>query len=259
MAKLITDMLQQDKKKDDTWHFYIDYRGLNAITVKDHFPIPTVDELLDELHGATIFSKIDLRAGYHQIQVPPVHVHKMGFRTVDGYFEFLVMPFGLTNAPSTFQAVMNDLFWPFLRRFVLVFFDDILFYSPSWLSHLSHLTQVLQVLQDNCLFAKLRKFVFGAVYVDYLGHVILGSGVAANPSLTGYYRKFVHHYAAIASPLTDLLKGREFIWTPAASTVFENLKRAMTSLPILRLSGFSLPFDITTDASQSAIDAVFSQ
>ncbi|PNY00428.1 hypothetical protein L195_g023708, partial [Trifolium pratense] len=297
MTNIIVDMLKEGliqpstspysspvllvKKKDGSWRFCVDYRALNAITIKDRFPIPTIDELIDELHGSAVFTKIDLRSGYHQIRLAPEDIPKTGFRTLDGHYEFLVMPFGLTNAPSTFQAAMNDLLRPFLRKFALVFFDDILIYSPTWQAHLKHLQQVLQALSQNQFFAKLSKCQFGVSSVEYLGHIISVEGVRADPSklqamvswpvpknitalraflgLTGFYRRFVLNYASIASPLTDLLKANSFAWSDAANTAFNTLKNAMANLPLLTLPNFTLPFEVTTDASLTAVGAVLSQ
>jgi len=262
IEKIVSDMLQEGiivpstspfsspivlvKKKYGTWRFCTDYRALNAITVKDSFPIHIVDELIDELFGAQYFSNLDLRSSYHQILLKKEDRYKTAFRTHHGHYEWLVMPFVLMNAPATFQCLMNEVFQDMLRKSILVYFYDILVYSPTWSSHLQHLKVVLQLLRKHKLFAKLlSKCSFGLTQVEYLGHTVSGQGVAVDAfkvqavlawslptnlkqlwgflGLTGYYRKFIKGYASIVAPLTNLLMKDNFNWDVDATVAFETL------------------------------------
>jgi hypothetical protein len=163
--------------KDGTMRMCIDYRDLNKKTIKNHYPIPCIDKLMDELHGAVFFSKIDLRSGYHQINIQEKDIEKTTFRCHVGHFEFLIMPFGLTNAPTTFQSYMNHIFRDQLRKSILVFLDDILIYSWSWKEHMRHLDEVLSIMEAQSLYAKESECEFSMKEFIYLGHIISAHGV----------------------------------------------------------------------------------
>ncbi|KAK5775591.1 hypothetical protein PVK06_043497 [Gossypium arboreum] len=215
------------KKKDGTMRLCIDYRQLNKVTIKNKYPLPHIDDLFDQLKGASVFSKIDLRSGYYQLRIRDSDIPKTAFRTRYGHYEFLVMPFGLTNAPAVFMDLMNRIFRPYLDRFVVVFIDDILVYSRDETEHAEHLRLVLQILRDRQLYAKFSKCEFWLREVSFLGHVVSASGIRVDPSkisailnwkpprnitevrsflgLAGYYRRFVKGFSMIATPMTKLL------------------------------------------------------
>lgn len=253
------------RKKDGSWQFCIDYRMLNALTIKSKFPIPVIDELLDALSNASWFSVLDLQVGFNQTRLAPGEEHKTAFQTHWGHFEFSVMSFWLTGALDTFQGAMNTTLYPLLGKCVIVFFDDILVFSSSFDEHLSHLRQVLELLARVQWQVKLSKCRFAQQSIAYLGHVISAAGVAIDPEkvqsirdwlvpqdvkqlrsflgLVGYYRKFVRHFTFLARRMTDVLKkGTLFIWTPAHETAFTTLQQALMSAPVLALLDFSKPF-----------------
>lgn len=270
------------KKKDGTMRLCIDYRELNKVTVRNKYPLPRIDELFDQLSGAQVFLKIDLRSGYHQLRIKACDVSKSAFRTRYGHYEFLVMPFGLTNAPAAFMDLMNRVLNPFLDQFVVVFIDDILIYSRSEQEHEEHLRAVLQTLREKKLYAKFSKCEFWLDSVLFLGHVISKEGILVDPQkvvavagwsrpttvseirsflgLPGCYRKFVEGFSQIAVPLTQLTrKGVKFEWTDDCERSFKKLKRCLVTAPILTVPAGGEGFTIYSDASKKGLGCVLMQ
>ncbi|GJW60726.1 putative reverse transcriptase domain-containing protein [Tanacetum coccineum] len=270
------------KKKDGSFRMCIDYRELNKLTVKNRYPLPRIDDLFDQLQGSSVYSKIDLRSGYHQLRIREEDIPITAFRTRYGHFEFQVMPFGLTNAPAVFMDLMNRVCKPYLDKFVIVFIDDILIYSKSKEEHEEHLKIILGLLKKEKLYAKFLKCDFWLDSVQFLGHVINSEGVHVDPSkieaiknwttpstptevrqflgLAGYYRRFIEEFSLIAKPLTKLTqKNKKYEWGEDEEEAFQILKQKLCSAPILALPEGSEDFIVYCDASVKGYGAVLMQ
>jgi hypothetical protein len=270
------------KKKDGTMRLCIDFRQLNKVTVKNKYPLPRIDDLFDQLKDAKVFSKIDLRSGYHQVRIKDEDISKTAFRTRYGHYEFTVVPFGLSNAPAVFMCLMNGVFRNYLDKFVIVFLDDILVYSKTEEEHEQHLRMVLQVLREHQLYAKLSKCSFYQKQIHYLGHIISEEGIVVDPEkvqaiqewpaprnvtevrsfmgLAGYYRRFIAGFSRIAHAITSLQrKGKKFQWTEECESSFQQLKQLLTSAPILRIADPNKDYVVCTDACKEGLGGVLSQ
>ena len=267
-------------KKDGTWRLCVDCLAINRITVRYRFPIPRIDDLLDQLAGAAIFSKLDLRNGYHEVRIWEGDEWKTTFKTGEGLYKWLVMPFGLSNAPSTFMRLMNEVLRAFAGKFLVVYFDDILIYSCSLDEHRLHLRAVCAKRRKYKLFANLTKCSFLNTLVPFLGFIISSARVSIDPiktaairdwptpqslfdirsfhGLAQFYRQFVRNFTSIAAPLTDLFRKTHFVWNHDAERAFHQLKFALTSAPVLRLPDFNKLFDVTEDASGVGVGVVLS-
>ncbi|WVZ90355.1 LOW QUALITY PROTEIN: hypothetical protein U9M48_036664, partial [Paspalum notatum var. saurae] len=247
-------------KKDGSWRMCVDCRAINNITFRYHHPIPRLDDMLDELSGAVVFSKVDLRSGYHQIHMKLGDEWKTAFKTKFGLYGWL--PFGLTNAPSTFMRLINEVLRTFIGKFVVVYFDDILIYSKSMDEHLEHLRVVFSALRDARLFGNLEKCTFCTDRVSFLGYVVIAQGIEVDqakveaiwgwpvpktitqlrsfPGLAGFYRRFVKDFSTIAAPLNELTK---------KGNAFNKLKDKLTQAPLLQLPDFNKTFELESEAS----------
>ena len=267
------------KKKDKTLRLCIDYRQLNRVTIKNRYPLPRIDDLFDQLRGARVYSKIDLRTGYHRLRVRETDIPKTLFRMRCEHFEFTMISFGLTNAPTAFMDLMHRVFQPYLNQFVVVFVDDILIYSQSEWEHEYHLRIVLQLLRGHQRYAKFSKFEFWLTEVRFLGHVVSASGVSVDLEkveavmswerpksvfeicsflgLAGYYRRFIKDFPRLATPMMRLTRKEvKFDWDDRCEEAFQELKRRLTSALILIVPGKGQGYTVYCDASKAGLGCV---
>ena len=272
------------RMNDGSWHFYVDYRKLNLVTHRDAYPLPRTDATLDSFAGCKYFTTLDLASGYWQVTLEESDKEKTAFSTLQGHYEFNVMPFGLTNAPATFQRFMECALAGLTNEQCLIYLDDIIVFSSSFVEHLQRLRNIFVALRQARLQLKLSKCTFASTTVYYLGHVVSATGVKPDPhkieavsqypavptnikelkkflGLVNYYRKFIYNYATIAEPLNKLLRGhkKQFLWTVSCQQAFDHLKSKLVTSPILGYPDFATPFVLYTDASDAAIGGVLSQ
>ncbi|WVZ75622.1 hypothetical protein U9M48_023659 [Paspalum notatum var. saurae] len=275
-------VLLVEKKDTDVKMMCVNYRALTKVTIKNKYPLPRIYDLFDQLQGACVFSKIDLRSGYHQLKIRPSDISKTVFTTKYGLYEYTVISFGLTNAPAYFMQLMNSVFMDYLDKFVVVFIDDILIYSKTKAEHEEHLRLVLQRLREHKLYAKFSKCEFWIDEIRFLGHVVSKRGIAVDPSkvstvtnwkvpeipkevrgflgLAGYYRRFIENFSKIAKPMTSLLeKDAEFRWINAQQAAFDELKKRLTTAPVLTLLDQQKKFIVYCDASKDGLGCVLMQ
>ncbi|WVZ70330.1 hypothetical protein U9M48_019005 [Paspalum notatum var. saurae] len=253
-----------EKKDQGGKRLCVDYRPLNAVTVKNKYPLPHIDILFDQLAGAKVFSKIDLRSGYYQIKIREEDIPKTAFSTRYSLYEYLVMSFGLTNAPAFFMYMMNSVFMNELDKFVVVFIDDILVYSKNEEEHKKHLRTVLTRLREHQLYAKFSKCAFCLREVSFLGHILSENGVAVDPSkvedFSGLLLRFIKDFSKTAKPMPSLTKkNAKYLWDPKCEEAFTSLKKSLTSAPILAQPDVTKPFDVYCDASGNGFGCVLMQ
>ncbi|GJT24382.1 putative reverse transcriptase domain-containing protein [Tanacetum coccineum] len=270
------------KKNDESFRICIDYRELNKLTVKNRYPLPRIDDLFDQLQGSSVYSKIDLRSGYHQLRVREEDIPKTAFRTCYGHYEFQVMPFGLTNAPAVFMDLMNRVCKPYLDKFVIAFIDDMLIYSKNKEEHEEHLKLILELLKKEELYVKFSKCEFWIPKVQFLRHVIDSKCIHVDPTkiksikdwasskspteirqflgLVGYYRRFIEGFSKIAKSMTKLTqKNVKFDWGEKEEAAFQFIKQKLCSAPILALPKGSEKFVVYCDASHKGLGAMLMQ